>query len=166
MVLGAALVAALVLAGAGALKVVDPAPTAGALRALGVPAPGWVVRVGAAAELVLGVLAVVVGGAVVWVLVALSYLAFAGFVVAALRAGTMVGSCGCFGRVDTPPHPLHVVVDLALAAAAGGAAVQGLVPLDELADAPGQGLVIAALSVLGAVAVYVAFVGLPRALSH
>jgi hypothetical protein len=40
------------------------------------------------------------------------------------------------------------------------------VPLDELADAPGQGLVIAALSLVGAIAVYVAFIGLPRALSH
>lgn len=166
MITGPALVAALLLAGAGALKLVDPAMTAGALRALGLPSAPWLVRAGAGAELVLGVVAVVVGGAVLWALVAASYLAFAAFVVVALRAGTMVGSCGCFGREETPPHPVHVAVDLALAAAAAGAAAQGLAPLDALADAPGPGVVVAALSVLAAALVYVALVELPRALSH
>lgn len=161
-----ALVAALLIAGAGALKLVDPAMTAGALRALGLPSSPWLVRVGAGAELVLGVVAVVVGGALPWALVALSYLAFAAFVVAALRAGTMVGSCGCFGREETPPHPVHVAVDLALAAAAAGAAALGLVPLDELSDAPGRGVVVAAVSLLAAFLVYLALVELPRALTH
>jgi hypothetical protein len=166
MLTGPALVAALVLAGAGALKLVDPAMTVGALRALGLPSSPWLVRAGAGAELVLGVVAVVVGGTVPWALVAASYLAFAAFVVAALRAGTMVGSCGCFGREETPPHPVHVVVDLALAAAAAGAAVRGLVPLDALADAPLQGVVVAVLSLAAAALVYVALVEVPRALSH
>ena len=47
-----------------------------------------------------------------WWAVAVSYLAFGAFVVGALRAGTMIGSCGCFGREETPPHAIHVVLDL------------------------------------------------------
>ena len=34
------------------------------------------------------------------------------------RRGTMIGSCGCFGREETPPHPSHVVLNLVLAAVA------------------------------------------------
>lgn len=163
---GPALVAALLLAGAGALKLVDPDMTAGALRALGLPSSPLLVRVGAGAELVLGVTAVVAGGAVAWALVAASYLAFAGFVVAALRAGTMVGSCGCFGRKETPPHAVHVVIDLVLAAAAAGAAAGGIVPLDAVADQPGTGLVVAGLALVSVFLIYIAFVELPRALAR
>jgi Methylamine utilisation protein MauE len=160
---GPALVAGLLLAAAGALKVVDPAMTAGALRALGLPSSPGLVRAGAAVELVLGVTALVVGGVVTWALVAASYLAFAAFVAAALRSGTPVGSCGCFGREDTPPHAVHVVLDLALAAAAAGAAITGVVPLDAVTSSPGQGTVVVLLSLLGVGLVYAAFVELPRA---
>jgi Methylamine utilisation protein MauE len=162
---GPALTAALLLVFGGTMKAVDPAMTAGALRALGLASSKTLVRLGAAAELLLGLLAVTAGWAAVWWLVAASYLAFAAFVVAALRAGTMLGSCGCFGREDTPPHPLHVVIDVALAATAGAAAVRDVgAPLDAIVDAPGEGLVVAGLSVLAVVVLYVAFVDLPRAL--
>jgi len=160
---GPALVAGLLLAAAGALKVVDPAMTAGALRALGLPSSPALVRVGAAVELVLGVAALVIGGAVTWALVAASYLAFAVFVAAALRSGKPVGSCGCFGREDTPPHIVHVVLDLALAGAAVGAAATGVVPLDAVTSSPGQGTVVVLLSLLGVGLIYAAFVELPRA---
>jgi hypothetical protein len=162
---GPALTAALLLVFAGAMKAVDPAMTAGALRALGLPSSKILVRAGAAAELLLGLLAVIAGWVAVWWLVAASYVAFAAFVVAALRAGTMVGSCGCFGREDTPPHLLHVVVDVGLAASAAAAAVRDLgAPLDAIADAPGEGLVVAGVSVLAVALVYAAVVDLPRAL--
>ena len=162
---GPALTAALLLVFAGAMKAVDPAMTAGALRALGLPSSRILVRAGAAAELLLGLLAVIAGWVAVWWLVAASYVAFAAFVVAALRAGTMVGSCGCFGREDTPPHLLHVVVDVGLAASAAAAAVRDLgAPLDAIADAPGEGLVVAGVSVLAVALVYAAVVNLPRAL--
>ncbi|HET6836283.1 MAG TPA: MauE/DoxX family redox-associated membrane protein [Acidimicrobiales bacterium] len=162
---GPALTAALLLVFAGATKAVDPAMTAGALRALGLPSSKILVRLGAAAELLLGLLAVIAGWVAVWWLVAASYLAFAAFVVAALRAGTMLGSCGCFGREDTPPHPLHVVIDVALAATAAAAAVRDVgAPLDAIADAPGEGLLVGGLSVLAVVVLYAAFVDLPRAL--
>jgi hypothetical protein len=162
---GPALTAALLLVFAGAMKAVDPAMTAGALRALGLPSSKILVRAGAAAELLLGLLAVIAGWVAVWWLVAASYVAFAAFVVAALRAGTMVGSCGCVGREDTPPHLLHVVVDVGLAASAAAAAVRDLgAPLDAIADAPGEGLVVAGVSVLAVALVYAAVVDLPRAL--
>ena len=162
---GPALTAALLLVVAGATKAVDPAMTSGALRALGLPSSKTLVRAGAAAELLLGLLAVTAGWAAVWWLVAASYLAFATFVMAALRAGTMLGTCGCFGREDTPPHPLHVVVDVALAATAAVAAVRDVgAPLDAIADAPGEGLAVAGLSVLAVVLLYAAIVDLPRAL--
>ena len=52
------------------------------------------------------------------VLVALSYLCFFGVVAYARRRGGPLATCGCFGRPDTPPTMLHLVLDLALAAAA------------------------------------------------
>src|SRR3546814_6659786 len=116
-----ALVLAALLALAGAQKVLDPTMTVGALRAMRLPSSPLLVRVGSAAELVLGVAAIVVGGAVLWWLVAASYLAFAGFVLAALRKGTMIGTCGCFGREGTPPPWSHVALNVLLAL--GGAAV-------------------------------------------
>lgn len=126
MSLACALVAAAVLAYAGAAKVLDPVMTAGALRTMGVPVPGWLVRVGAVGEILLAVAAVVWGGGVLWALVGVSYTLFAAFVVLALVSGRPIGSCGCFGRVDIPPTWLHVVVNAALGAAASIEALEEL----------------------------------------
>jgi hypothetical protein len=162
---GPALTTALLLAFAGAAKAVDPAMTMGALRALGLPSSRTLVRAGAAGELLLGLSAAAAGLAWVWWLVAASYLAFALFVAAALRAGTMLGTCGCLGREDTPPHPVHVVVDVALAATAAAVAVVDVgAPLDAVADASGKGWVVAGLSVVAVFVLYVVLVDLPRAL--
>jgi hypothetical protein len=120
---------ALVLMVAGAAKVADPARTAGALRALGWPSSAGLVRLGAGAELLVGAAALVAGGPVLAGLVALSYLGFALFVVAALTSGTPIGSCGCLGRADTPPSAVHVVVDAGLAAGALAAAAASVGPL-------------------------------------
>ncbi len=161
-----ALVAAGLLALAGAAKVVEPRMTVGALRAMGLPAavasPG-AVRAGAALELVLGVLAVVVGGAALWWLAAGSYLAFALFVLAALRRGRPIGTCGCFGREDTEPSARHLAVDLVLTGAAAVVAL-GLdgAPLDQLADHPGAAVAASAAALaLGGVA-YAALTRPPR----
>lgn len=120
------------LVAAGAAKVVDPSRTAGALAALGWPSSPVLVRVGAAAELLLGTATLVVGGRVLAMLVAASYLGFALFVMAALRSGTPLGTCGCFGQADTPPRPHHVVFDAALAA---GAVLAAWADAGPLADA-------------------------------
>jgi hypothetical protein len=109
---GPFLVAALLLTVAGALKAVDPATTAGALRRAGWPGSPLGVRIGGAVEVVIGVSAIVTGAPLPAALVALSYLLFTGFVVYALVRHLPVGSCGCFGKVDTPPSVVHVVVNL------------------------------------------------------
>jgi hypothetical protein len=141
---------ALVLVVAGAAKVGDPSRTAGALRALGWPSAAGLVRVGAAAELLVGAGALVVGGPVLAGLVAVSYLAFAAFVAAALTSGTPIGSCGCLGRADTPPRPVHVVVDAVLAAGALAAAGSGAA--DPLLDARVAELIVAVALAAAAVA--------------
>lgn len=161
-----ALVAAALLALAGAQKLLDPSMTVGALRALRLPSSPGLVRAGSGAELALGVAGLTVGGAVVWLLVAASYLAFAGFVVAALRAGTMIGSCGCFGREDTPPHGSHVALNLGLAVVAVAMAIAGVAaPLDALADHPGRGVAAVVVAVVALGLLWAAFVELPRTLA-
>jgi hypothetical protein len=160
--LGPALVAAAVLALAGAQKLLDPKMTVGALRAMGRPVPPGLVRFGAAVELGLAINAVVTGNAVVWDLIGLSYLAFAAFVGVALRRGTAIGSCGCFGRADTPPHPVHVALDLVLAAsAAGAAATFDRAPVDVMGDHPGGAALVVVFSLAASAAVYAAFTKAP-----
>jgi hypothetical protein len=162
---GPALAIAALLALAGAQKVLDPTMTVGALRSLRLPASPTFVRLGAAAELALGVLAIGVGGALTWSLVAASYLAFAVFVVTALRRGTMIGSCGCFGREDTPPHWSHVALNLVLAGVAIALAGQADgAPFDAVADEPGRGAVVTALAGVGLYLLYALYVELPRTL--
>jgi hypothetical protein len=161
-----ALVSAILLALAGAQKLVDPTMTVGALRALRLPASPALVRGASAAELALGMAAVTVGGAPLWWLVALSYLAFAAFVVAALRKGTMIGSCGCFGREDTPPHWTHVLLDGLLAVLAAATAIRAPgAPLDALLDDPGLGVGVASLAAVALFVLYASFVDLPRTLA-
>lgn len=162
---GPALVVAALLAVAGAQKVVDPTMTVGALRALGLHLGARAVRAGAAAELVLGVAAVTVGGPVTWSLIAVSYLGFAAFVVTALRKGTMIGSCGCFGRDDTPPHPIHVALNLLSAGVAVAAARSSGTVVDHLVDHPGQGLIVATFAAGTSYLLYAAYVDLPRTLA-
>jgi hypothetical protein len=164
-VVGPALVAAALLALAGAQKLLDPVMTVGALRVLGLPVSNSAVRAGAAAELTLGACAVAVGGELLWLGVAASYAGFAAFVLVALRRGTMIGSCGCFGREDTPPHPTHVALNLALAATSliAAATLSGSI-VDELTDHGASGLVVTALAAVSLFALYAAYVELPRAL--
>ena len=165
-VLGPALAAAALLALAGAQKLVDPTMTSGALRALGLPSATLLVRAGSAAELALGAAAIAIGGAALWWLVAASYLAFAAFVVAALRNGTMIGSCGCFGREETPPHASHVALNLVLAAIAAWAALDlAGAPLDAIAEHPGTGAAVIAMSAVAVVLLWAVYVVLPRTLA-
>lgn len=163
---GPALVAAALIALAGAQKLLDPTMTVGALRSMGLPSWRWLVRAGSAGELALGVAAITVGRAATWWLVAISYMAFALFVVVALRRGTMIGSCGCFGREDTPPHVSHVALNLALAGAAVAAAASQDGPLlDQLEQDPGAGALLVVLSAVAIYLLYAAYVHLPRALA-
>lgn len=102
------------------MKAWRPAATVGALRALRLPSKPWFVRVLGLLEVGVGATALAFDSRAAAVMVAVSYAAFAGFVMLALRRGTMVGSCGCFGRADTPPTLTHLVLNVAAAAVAAG----------------------------------------------
>ena len=163
---GPALVAATLLAVAGAQKLLDPTMTVGALRSLRLPSSPLLVRAGSAVELAVGVGAIAVGGAALWWAVATSYLLFAAFVAAALREGTMIGSCGCFGREETPPHWSHVVLNTALAGLAVATAMRtpGAV-LDALADHPSEAVIVVGLAIPALFLLHATFVELPRTLA-
>ncbi|HMG40618.1 MAG TPA: MauE/DoxX family redox-associated membrane protein [Acidimicrobiales bacterium] len=147
MIAGVVGAAALLLVIAGAGKVVDPTRTVGALRAVGWPASGLLVRAGAVGETLLGAATLTYGGRVLPLLVAASYLGFALFVMTALRAGTPVATCGCLTRADTPPSVTHVVVNGLLAA---GAVAAGATDAPALLDASWPAWVVA-----GALTAYV-----------
>ncbi|HVT42215.1 MAG TPA: MauE/DoxX family redox-associated membrane protein [Acidimicrobiales bacterium] len=121
--IGLYLVAAGLLVIAGVAKAARPDDTARALGALsGRPVPLRVtraaVRGGALAEALLGLVALLVPRPVTAALVALSYAAFAVVVAYAWRRGGPLGTCGCFGRPDTPPTAVHLVLDVAFAVVA------------------------------------------------
>jgi len=107
---GPFLAAAALLVAGGAGKARHPVPLQRALRTLHLPASAGLVRGVALAELLIGLSALLLGGVVPALLVALSYAAFAGFVGLALARGGVLASCGCFGRSDTPPTGTHLVL--------------------------------------------------------
>jgi len=160
---GPFLIAALLLAGAGAAKAADPSATVGALRGFGLAVPPSAVRVGGGVEVALAVVAAASGNMIAAYAVAVSYLAFTAFVLAARARHLPIGSCGCFGKIDTPPSALHVVVDVGAAAAAVGVAT---------GDGSGLGTVLAAqplaavpfvlLVLVGAYAAFTALTVVPQ----
>ena len=162
---GPYLAAALLLAAAGLAKVRRPAGTAVALRQVGLPVPEWAVRAGAGAEVAAGCWAFtsarLAAGAV-----ALSYLGFAGFVALALRRGSPVSSCGCFGKADSPPTVSHALLNLAAAATAGWAALHahpGVVTV--LRRQPLAGVPLVLLVGAGAYLAYLVMGDLPKTLA-
>ncbi len=164
-------IAAVLLAVGGVLKAVRPRDTAQALSAIGLRFPSFfparaAVRVGGAVETMIGVGALLTGGPVFAALVAVSYLVFAAFVSVALLTGAPISSCGCFGKVDTPPSVVHIVINLLAAGVAIGAAVVGDVALpDVLRDQPLLGIPFLLLLVIGCSLVFLAFTSLPKTMA-
>lgn len=117
------LAASALLVGAGVPKLGDPMPLVRALRSTGLPAGRTLVRLVAAVEVALGLWALVRPGALNAVLVCAAYLVFTWFVARALRRGGVLGSCGCFGKADTPPTRSHLLVTGGLAALAAAVAL-------------------------------------------
>jgi hypothetical protein len=125
--IGLYLVACGLLVAAGVAKAARPGDTARALHNMtGLPALVVAVRLGAGAEALLGVGGLIYPSRAIAILVAGSYALFGGFVLYARAKGGFLATCGCFGSPDTPPTVSHVVVDVALAASAGGVAWAGL----------------------------------------
>lgn len=114
---------------AGVPKLRDPLPLVRALRGTGMPASRLLVRGVAAAEVVIGGLAIILPGSLSAALVCAAYLLFTAFVVLALHRGGVLGSCGCFGRADTVPTTAHAVLTGAAAVVAGITAWQPAVAL-------------------------------------
>lgn len=159
-------VAAVLLALGGAAKALQPADTANALGSLGLPGSRTIVRAGGALELVIGVSALVYGLRAFALLMAVSYAAFAAFVVLALRRGTPISSCGCFGKADTPPSRVHVAVNLAAAIVATAVAVAPVGSItDVLADQPLLGLPFLLLVAVGVYLTFLALTVVPRNLA-
>jgi hypothetical protein len=113
---------------AGIAKAARPGDTARALAGAfgGPPHRLWShgVRGFAAAEAVVGIVAIVAPGLVVAVVVGASFAAFTAFVLYARGTGGVLSTCGCFGSPDTPPTVLHAVLDAGLSVAALLVAIQ------------------------------------------
>lgn len=100
------------LALAGVYKISDPSPTSGALRAAGLPSSRRLVLGLGGLELITGLAGVFIGGPIPPLAAAAMYLSFALFVGNALWNRLPISSCGCLGARETPPSPVHVVVNL------------------------------------------------------
>lgn len=155
---------ALLLVVSGASKLAAPAATEGALRASGLPSSRPLVRILGVGELLVGVAAVALGTAAVSAAVGLLYVGFTGFVVNALVRDLPVASCGCFGRQDTPPTWIHVVVTTVGVLAAVAATVD---PPGAVGDALGAATAPAVVVLLTGLAfafAYMSLTALPKTL--
>jgi hypothetical protein len=116
-------------------------------------------------EIAAGSLALGVGGALGGSMLLVTYAAFAGFIVYALRSGLPIQSCGCFGRSDTPPSMSHVAVNV-LAAASGAWLVifGGGDLLTTLTAQPLGGVPYVGFIAVGVYALYLLLAELPKTL--
>jgi hypothetical protein len=119
----AAVIFSLLLIVTGVAKLVRPHDVEPALAVLGLPrAPFAGVFVGAA-EIAIGVAAVFFVTALL--AQGVLYLAFAVWVLVALRLEVPLASCGCLGRDDTPPSWGHFGLNLLAAGVSLAAALTG-----------------------------------------
>ncbi len=120
---GPFLAAGVLLVAAGVPKIVDPMPLVRAVRLSGLPAGRTSIRLVALAEIVVGLYALAAPGRMSGMLTALAYLVFTAFVARALARGGVLGSCGCFGKPDTPPTRTHLVLTGAIVVVATAVAL-------------------------------------------
>ncbi len=160
--LGPFLAAAGLLVVAGVPKLRDPAPLVRALRSVGLPAGGALVRALAAVEVAVGLSALAAPGHLTGALVALAYAAFTGFVALALARGGVLASCGCFGRADTPPTRSHLLVTAVLTVSAAVVAWAPPASLwTQVGAAPALGATLVGLAALVGALAYVVIAVLP-----
>jgi hypothetical protein len=112
----------------------------------------WVVRSVALLETALGAVAIVFPRPATAGLVALSYLCFCGVVAFVRWRRGPLATCGCFGRPDTPPTVLHLLIDLVLAGVAATVALaapqEGTLAI-QLAHQPWAGVPLLFVSAIG-----------------
>jgi hypothetical protein len=115
-------VAAAFLVTSGGGKLWDPSPASMALAEARLPASHVLVRILGTVEVGIGVLCLVRPSAYVNGSLAGMYLAFAGFLGYLLRENPQASSCGCAGKRQVRPNPVHAVLDLVVVAVAAAAA--------------------------------------------
>lgn len=143
--LGPYLAACILLVVAGVQKAARPDDTATSLAITTAIPPRHarlIVRVGASAEAVVGMVAIVHPSTVAATAVAATYVAFTAYVLWLRRTAGTLASCGCFGSPDTVPTSAHVIVNVALsiASASVAAASDGSHLPALLESQPGDGL--------------------------
>ena len=134
---GPFLAAAGLLVVAGVPKIVDPLPLVRALHAAGMPAGRLLVRAFAVAEVGVGGWALTAPGRLSAALVAAAYLVFTAFVARVLGRGGVLGSCGCFGKPDTPATRSHLALTAVAALTALAVAVDAPVRVWSAVDTAG-----------------------------
>lgn len=160
---GPVLAAAGLLALAAPGKLLRPASTANALGQLGLPRSTVLVRLLGVGELGLAAAVWLAPSRPVLALLAVAYAAFAGFVAVALRRGTALSSCGCFGRADTPPTRVHLAVVSAAGLLSLAAVLTGSGSVrDVVGDGPAYGLPLLAAVGLSVWLAWVSLAVLPR----
>ena len=165
--LGPYLAACVLLVVAGLAKIARPDDTATALARhlpVGQHPLRLAIRALALGEVTLGFAAIALPYRPLAALVAMSYGAFALFVVRLRAADGALASCGCFGTPDTPATALHVVVNAAFALAAAAVAVAAPGEhLDRvLAAQPARGLPLVFASGSAAWLAFLALARLPK----
>ena len=157
--LGPYLAACALLVVGGVLKTIKPHDTARALRL-----PVGPVRIAAAAEAVLGLIALLRPWAPTALLVAFTYAVFAAYVARLRSSGGALATCGCFGEPDTAPTAAHALVDIAFAVSAFVVAFdsRGDAVWRALSDQPGNGAPLVLVSVACAVLAFGALSHLGR----
>jgi hypothetical protein len=159
---GPVVISAVVLALAGARKLMDPASTQGALREMGLPWRGPIVAALAVGEILVGVAVLAVGGTLTLLALAAWYLGFAAFVAVALRRDVPLASCGCIGKEDTPPTWVHLAIDLFFGVVALVAAFDPYGSVVDLLDGqPWAGVPLIGYVAVGVYLTYVALAVLP-----
>jgi len=166
VLLGPVWIAAVVLAAAGAGKLLRPGAAAPTMRALRLPAGAVWVRGLGLVEVAVAVAAVVAGGTVAPALLAVAYLGLAVVAERLRRRPATSGGCGCFGRSGAPVGVLHVAVDAGCTAVAAGAAVTGLPSVTAaVSGLPAGGAAHLVLVTAGAAAVVALLTVLPETLA-
>lgn len=163
---GPLLAASLLLGAAGLGKLARPAATRVALRRADLPSDPWSVRLLGAVEAAAALGAIVVGGWLHASFVTAFYLGFAWFSWRLASRTWGQASCGCFGDASAPVGPVHVGVNLAVAALVAGAIAR---PAEGIAAVPGDspwaGVPFLGLALLATWMLYVALTVLPTTLA-
>ncbi len=155
-----AAVAVALLGASGVTKIIDPLPSAGALRQASLPSSPSIARLLGGTEIAISILALGIGG--IWVgLAGLMFGAFTIFLLVAMVRDLPIQSCGCFGKDDTPPTVTHVVFNT-VAMISLFVAARGSSGLIDWSVGPVELLLVASFLGAGAYAAYLLLAELPR----